>query len=68
MSDDRAGKMTKKYMNRVFMETFEENFDKTSSEMRTLPTEYWLLNEKVSRKIRQHRNEGQPFFNAEEQA
>ena len=64
MSEERAGKMTKKYMNRVFMETFTQNFSKPNSALRTLPTEFWNLNEKVNRKIRQH-GRGE-LFNKEE--
>lgn len=54
-------------MNKVFMETFNEIFEKPAGAMRNLPTEFWHLNEHARPKIRQHARKA-GFFTAEEEA
>ena len=64
---ERDCKMTKKYMNKVFMETFDDNFYKPGGAMRNVPTEFWQLNEDARPKIRQHARKA-GYFTAEEEA
>lgn len=45
----RAGKMSKKYMNRVFMETFNESFERPPDAQlqKNFAAEYWSIDERA---------------------